>query len=390
MARPLLFAAGLTVLLGLLAGAWVLAPRIQETLYVLEDLARGGAASRLKAERPQPAKRGIRFTIAGRERLGDLYTPGDAVRGGMVLVPGLTPRGRDDPLLQAFARTLARARFQVLVPALSGLRELRITPEDGRIIADATLHLKDRVQGRPVGLAAISFAAGPAVAALAGHGAAGTVDFAVLVGPYYDLEAALTFATTGHYRAAPGRPWRQRRANDYGKWAFVRSNLDGLESRQDRARLEAIARRKLDWPAAPVDDLAEGLGPEGRAVLALVTNRDPDRVPALIEALPEAITAPMRKLDPSRYDLGGSALHWVLIHGRNDPLLPETESLRFAAALPPERVDLYLVEGLDHVALDPEALPTAWKLFRATWQVLGFRGRPISPARSSGSAAPAR
>src|SRR3970282_281862 len=47
------------------------------------------------------------------------------------------PAAKDDPRLVAFATTLARARFLVLVPDVAGLRQLRVRAADAREIADA-------------------------------------------------------------------------------------------------------------------------------------------------------------------------------------------------------------------------------------------------------------
>ena len=71
----------------------------------------------------------------------DLYLPGEPAKAGIVLVPGLTPRGRDDARLVDFAMTLARARFEVLVPDLPRMRTFQVTALDAVPIADAAHYL---------------------------------------------------------------------------------------------------------------------------------------------------------------------------------------------------------------------------------------------------------
>ena len=56
---------------------------------------------------------------------GDLYLPASQARAAMVLVPGAAVLGRDEPRLQALARSLARAGFAVLVPELPEVRRSR-------------------------------------------------------------------------------------------------------------------------------------------------------------------------------------------------------------------------------------------------------------------------
>ncbi len=104
----------------------------------------------------------------------------------MVLVPGAAPTGKDDPRMVAFAKTLARARFRVLVPDLQNLRDLKVKPEDATAIADAALWLGGQMVGDPpLGITAISYAVGPAVAALFEPGVGERVDLVLAIGGYF-------------------------------------------------------------------------------------------------------------------------------------------------------------------------------------------------------------
>ena len=96
--------------------------RTVEAVRVLQDIQAGDRQSSLKQATPAPTRASILFTVDGRERLADLYSPGGGARAAMVLVPGLTPDGRDDRRIVAFASTLARARFEFIVPDLPGMR----------------------------------------------------------------------------------------------------------------------------------------------------------------------------------------------------------------------------------------------------------------------------
>jgi hypothetical protein len=273
----------------------------------------------------------------------------------------------------AFATSLARARFRVLVPDLPNLRALRVSGGDARIIADAAIHLRSLDPARPLGMTAISFAAGPMVGALFEPGVADRVDFMITVGGYYDLEAVITFFTTGYYREGPDAAWRYRRPNVYGKWVFVLSNAHVLDDPGDRIALMTMAERRLDDELADISDLAGGLGPQGQAVYALLTNRDPDRVPALLAALPPAVTSEIAALDLKRRDLADLNVRLVLVHGRDDPIIPETESMALADAVRPDRADLYLLESFQHVDATELGLSDKLTLLSAVYTVLGFR-----------------
>jgi pimeloyl-ACP methyl ester carboxylesterase len=353
--------------------------RVAESMRVLADISAGEGPSALKETTSAPGRRPVAFEVDGRRHRADLYLPADGALAGMVLVPGIAPAGRDDPRLVAFANTLARTRFEVLVPDLPRLRALRVGGDDARVLADAAIHLDRRSAGRPLAMTAISFAAGPAAAALFEPDIKGRVAMLITVGGYYDLEAVITFFTTGNYRAGAGAPWRYRRPNAYGKWVFVLSNAPRLDDPADALALEAMARRKIEDPDADVSDLSEGLGPEGRTVDALLANRDPDRVPALIAALPPAIVAEIHALDLSRRDLRAVDARFVLVHARDDPIIPETESIAFAAAAAPGKAEFFVLDGLHHVDAGGLGLADKLRLLDAVYMVLAFRdgaGRP--------------
>jgi pimeloyl-ACP methyl ester carboxylesterase len=279
-----------------------------------------------------------------------------------VLVPGAAPEGKDDARLVALALALARKRFEVLVPDIEAVRALRIGAADAVEIADAVRHLGDAwgaAGEASVGVVAISYALGPAVLAALRPEARDEVRFIVGVGGYYDVVAAIAFFTTGRYRAPGEAEWRFRRPNEYGKWVFARSNADRLETPDDRRLLAELARRKLDDPAAEVAALAAALGPEGRSVWRLLVNTDPAEVPALVATLPPAIRGEIEALDLRRRDLAGLRARLLLLHGRDDGIIPYTESLALAAALPGQAT-LYIVDSLAHVDLGPADTLALW------------------------------
>ena len=354
--------------------------RTLEAIRVLRDAEAGDRPSSLKEVTPSPVRQAIAFTVDSVAYAADLYRPGEPSRAGIVLVPGLTPQGRDDARLIAFATTLARARFEVIVPDLSRMRSLQVTAQDAVPIAGAIRWIDARGSGRPVGVAAVSFAVGPAVIALFEPTAQGHADFVLAIGGYYDLTALITYVTTGFYREHAGAPWRYRVPNRYGKWIFLRSNAGRIDDQDDRATLLDIASRKLDDPDADVTEPVARLGSQGRSVYALITNGDPERVPALLAALPPEIRMQAALLDLRQRDLTTLALDFVLIHDRNDRIIPAAQSAALAAALPPGRAHLYVVDGLDHAQVDSLGIADALALVDAVYTLLQFRdARPKAP-----------
>ena len=344
--------------------------RYHEALLVLEDIAAGSGPSRLKTISPPPGRTAVTYRIDGRRYQGDRYTPGETARARIVLVPGAQPDGKDDPRLVGFAMTLARVRFEVLVPDLAGLRSLQIGASDVQGVRDAFVHLAGEVpEGArlPTGFGAFSYAAGPTILAAMGPRIRDQVDFILAVGGYHDLERVIAFFTTGYHRE--NGDWRYLTPNAYGQWVFVYANLDRLADPTDREAFCRISRRRLADTDAPVDDLVGTLGPEGRALLSLLDNSDPARTPALIARLPAAIRADIDALNLANKDLAALKAKLILVHGRDDNIIPYTESLALTARLPEAQTDLFVVDALMHVDLKPDLLQS-WRLWRAIGALL--------------------
>lgn len=349
-----------------------------EAALLLGDLAAGSGPSPLKSLTPSPTRSAVTYGIEGRNHGGDLYRPQMQARAALVLVPGALATGKDDPRLIAFATTLARAGFDVLAPNLPTVRALRLNAADAQDVADAVRYLSDTDGGRRLGIAALSYAAGPAIIAALDPAVGTKVKFILAIGGYYDTEAVLTFFTTGYYQDPPGGPWRHRPPNSYGKWLFVASNVDSVAEFSDRAILQQMADRKMADLSADIGDLARKLGPEGRAVYDLVDNADPARVPALIHALPEAVQSSIHALDLKTRNLSRLIPDLILVHGEDDAIIPESESKSMQAAAAPEKARLFLVKHLAHVDLKTIDTGDAIALWRAVYSLLKERDDPAA------------
>ena len=169
--------------------------RAIEAARVLADIAAGEGPSGLKSATPPPRRVAVSYRVAGRAHGGDFYHPGDGARAAMVLVPGVAEAGKNDRRLVAFATTLARARFAVLVPDIPSLRALEVRASDAREIADAVAYLASSggfAPGGPLGITAISYAVGPAVLAALEPDVRERVGFVVGIGGYLGAHFAIS------------------------------------------------------------------------------------------------------------------------------------------------------------------------------------------------------
>jgi pimeloyl-ACP methyl ester carboxylesterase len=288
----------------------------------------------------------------------DLYGEAGPV---LVLLPGAAIAGKDDPRLVRFAGALVGAGWRVMVPDLVGAKALALSAADAAEVAEAVRH----APGQRVALAAISYAAIPAVLAALEPDVAAKVAVMVAVGPPYDARRVIGFFTTGRWRDQSLEP------NAYGKWVFVASNARRLTDSGDRALLEAIARRRMADLGAAIGDLTPRLGPQGRAVMDLLDNGDPARVPELLDRLPSGIGDEIGRLDLAARDLSAFGPEVLVIHGADDRIVPVGEGEALAGAVPRGR--FYRLGNLAHADLAASGAGDALTLWRAVYRLLEWR-----------------
>jgi len=379
-----------TLLTALLAGC---APaRHYEATLVLRDIAAVDGDSRLKQTTPAPLRQAVTYTVDGRERQADLYLPAaleacaeNCPRAALIAVPGAVPLASDDPRFTAFATSLARAGFAVLAPQMPGFRQLLVRPADAREIADAFAYAASRPELAPegrAGLFAFSYAVGPAVLAALEPDIRARVRFLVALGGYHDLPRTMSYFTTGWYKNEDR--WHYLQPDDTGRMVLAYASLDYLPAGRDGELFDTMVSLRERDPAADLTPLAAQLSPAGQNVYALAMNTDPARFEALLAVLPEAMRADLERLDLARYDLAPLKARLLLVHGRNDNLIPWPESLSLAAAAPEGQARMFLIHRvLGHVDLSfsdmlswrfwTQDLPDLWRLWRVIDLLLAER-----------------
>jgi pentatricopeptide repeat protein len=243
-------------------------------------------------------------------------------------------------------------------------------------------------EGR-AGLGATSYAVGPAVMAAMDPDVRSKMRFLLGIGGYYDLERVVTFFTTGRYKEGDATAWRIQDPGDYGKWVFMSSYSDRLTDPNDSRTLKLMAERKLKTPPEDIEDLRATLGAQGRSVDTLLNNKDPERVPELLAALPDLARNDLASLNLKGRDLSSIEARPILVHGYDDIIIPYTESIALAKALGGRNPRLYLANGLAHVDFKDPGLVDIWNLYCAVDTLLAERrpdprltaGRAGSPPR---------
>ncbi|MBM3307809.1 MAG: alpha/beta fold hydrolase [Candidatus Eisenbacteria bacterium] len=365
--------------IALVAAAVVLAalgPRIRVgwlAARLLYETARPFEASSPARLRAEPLVQVIELEVGHAVVVADLYRPpGRGPHPGILLVHGMADAGRSDERLTRFADALARAGYVVLVPDLEGLRRFRVSLDDVGTIVSAFEHLRSApgVRTDRVAMFGASYSGALALLAAADPAIADGVRFCFLLGAYHDLRNVIVFMTTGHYRV--DGQWARLEPENFGRWVFLLNVDDVVESPSDRETLERIALAKLADPDADVFSLVGRLGAEGRRVFDIITATDPDAAVALLDELPERASEYLARLSP-KGSMASVKARLILVHGRDDNMIPYTESLALAEEAPAgTRTRLELLGSFRHVDLIVEPDGGVHSLARAAAEILAL------------------
>jgi pimeloyl-ACP methyl ester carboxylesterase len=286
-----------------------------------------------------------------------VYRPASAgALPGWVVLHGLTYTGRQHPSLVRFASAVAAAGNVVFVPDIPEWRALRVAPavtvETIRAAVRA-LQSRDDVAHEHAGLFGFSFGATQALVASCDPDVRALLSGVAAWGGYCDLRRLFDFAMTGEHEL-DGVDYRVA-VDPYGIWVMTGNYLTAMEGFEHAVgaaaalhdlALEAGRSGLYAWdPAfdATKATLRARLEPADLEVFDLIAPPttapppDPAHMRMLARRLAEAVLRVDPLMDPTPY-LPRVTVPVLLAHGRDDRLIPFTETLRLRRALPPEIV----------------------------------------------------
>ncbi len=349
--------------------------RSYEAILLLADI--GGMSERLpNAYRSQQIKQQtIHFPNGGQDFLADLYTPSRQYSAAIVLQHGAVREGKDDPRLVRFAEQLARAGFLVMVPEMPGAKSLRVTSHDIPVLRYAVQYLQHSgliVEGNTIGIGGFSIATGLAIHAAMLPELRERIDFVLAVGGYYDLRQTLHYMTTGTF-IHDGLQY-QLKPNEYGKWVFVLSNLDKIAAPRQRELMRRIATERSNSSSPLSTKLVTQLQGEALAIYQYIDNHELERAPLLIQRLPSTLREEVERLDLANSDLTSLRASLLLVHGRDDNIIPYVQSIALHRRLPPKQSRLYLLNNWAHVEPGGKVVDS-WQMFLALNRLLELRDK---------------
>lgn len=316
----------------------------------------------------------------------------DASAPAWIALHGATRPGREHPELIRFARALAGSGAVVLIPEIREWQELRLAPERTVPVTRACVEHLERTQAATPGLVGFSFGAPQAIRASAHPSLRGRLGGVVGFGAYCDLERTVRFGLDGVHERRGDR--RRLEPDPYGRWVIAANYLTGVPGCRDAGDV-AKALRRLASEAGerqiPADDpallplrrtLREEIAPDRRPVFDLFAPEPgADRDPGEVERLAREVAAAAREQSPEldvRPHLEHVPCPVELIHGRDDRLIPFTETLRLREAFPEgARVRATITGLFSHSRESPMRagvglVREGWRFFRVLRRVLGL------------------
>jgi pimeloyl-ACP methyl ester carboxylesterase len=265
--------------------------------------------------------------------------------GAYLLAPGLHFLGPDDPRLDRFCRVLASSRLLVFSTFLPEYLALRLLPSVGDSLAAAFDRLEELARRealpRPA-IFSISFGSVPALAVASRPSHRDRVGAVVIFGGFADFHAVSLFSLTGEV-AEEGRVVHLERDPTSAPALFL-NLLPHLGIPGDLSPLETAWMRmaRRTWGRAELKRLC-AMAPIGEEIAR--TLPEPLRLPFLIgcglrAGGRERVLAALARaqeafsFSDTRSVLSAVKAPLVIVHGRDDDVIPWHEAVKLARAVP--------------------------------------------------------
>jgi dienelactone hydrolase len=308
----------------------------------------------------------VSYPVEDGEMAAHLYRPaGGGQHGALVFYIGVGPE-HDNEHLVRFSTALARAGIIVLIPISEDMVDFRVEPgeEEGAIGAFEYLRTRDDVAPDRIGFLGLSV--GASVGVMAAQDARIRDDVRVVdsFGGYYSAHDMLSALVLRQIEV--DGEWEAWQPSSVPVNVFMDTLLARLPE-EDRAPLEPLfTGEEMTIP--------DGLSTEGQAAAELLINRDPERMPELMANLPDEWHDYLHAISPAT-NIENLRADTLLMHSRDDNIIPFTESLRFYdEAEQAQHRDLTIIRIFRHVEPQTDEVRAVvvdgWRLYSHIFSLL--------------------
>ena len=313
--------------------------------------------------KPQPwfASDPVRHEVTYPQEIGtgvaDVYRiPDSEPRAAVLLFLGANAAGRDDEDVVNLGNALARGGFAVMFhwsPTMALQHNIDPVEIDNLVRAFQFLEQQDWVDSKRVGIGGFCVGASFSLVAAADPRISDRVRFVNAFGPYFDAEdLLLQVVTRSRLYQGVRTPWQP----DSLTLEVFANEL--IETVGDMADIDLLTKKYL------TGELRDGqpATSAGQTVDRLLEGVSPGEAAGLYATLPEEFREAMDQISPSRYvdDIKAKLL---VLHARDDELVPSAESRRLAEAMA-DRGDVRYTELLSFDHVRPAGGTGTWRLFK--------------------------
>ena len=296
-----------------------------------------------------PIKEEVSYPLASSIGVADLYRPpGDGPYPAVLLFLGVNPAGRDDPRVVRLADGLARSGMVVLIPWSESMVEKRIEVEGVDNLVHAFQYLRDLEMVDPSGVGMGGFCVGASLAAVAAEDPRinQSVAFVNFFGGYYRLvDLVVAISSRQSVYGDTVEAWEP---DSLTQEVFTAHLIKGVADVEDR---ETLTRIFVGRDAGARQRAGE-LSPHGQIVFRLLDGATSvAEARQLVSQLPAEVQREMEALSPETY-IDRLEARVLIMHDREDDLVPAEESRRLADALR-ERGNVYYTEFSFFQHVDP-------------------------------------
>ena len=320
----------------------------------------------------EPLRHEVHYQSADGSTVADVYRlPDGKPRAAVVLFLGANAAGRDDADVVNLGNALARAGYVTMFhwSSTMALRaNIDITELDNLVWAFIYLSERGYVDPERVGLGGFCVGASFALVAAADPRIREHVHFVNAFGPYYDArELLMQAASRSVVYDGERTPWDP---DSLTLKVLANELIESLEEPRD---VDVLTRRHLNGEAVEMAEI-ESLSPAGLAVARLLEGTTPEEAEALYPTLSVDFRRDLDAISPATHASNIEA-KLLIMHDRNDRLVPAAESRRLHAATK-DRGDVRYTEVLAFEHVRPsggrigDLLAEAARLYRHMYSII--------------------
>ena len=320
-----------------------------------------------------PTRLAVSFPIASGNGVADVYFPSSQGKHSAVLLfLGVNPAGRDDPRVVGLAEGFARSGVVVMIPWSDNMTQRRVTVDDVDNLVRAFQYMLtlDAVDPQRAGMGGFCIGASFAAVAAQDSRIRDQVKFVNFFGGYFDArDLVVSVVSSTRFNDGQQEAWSPDRLSAQVVSLHL---VEGVPDADERTLLYRVFIEKnavLDEP------VVAALSPAAKVVYELLSGPDLARARTLVDSLPASALATLEAISPIS-NIQNLKARVLIMHDKEDTLVPSEESRRFADALPAESNTYYtefsLFQHLDPTrpVSPPIYVKELWKLYLHMYNVL--------------------